>query len=406
MHATSADTVAAPRTNPIAVQHAPPAILDGFDFARGVAIVGIVMVHAVRGWFGWQGVNVFVVLGGFGLTWGMLPRSERPDWRAWYRRRMARILPSYWATVLGGFALVMLFRALAPGRAAPGDTSPFRQLALDVLLLRDLSYRTMFADPNASLWYVPFVASVYAVFPWLYERLRRARDDRAIAAFFAGACVVELAYRGVAMFLLDGKPVAFGHGFLGTFGAVPSELHRVPDAFSFQLWAPFGLAPSRLGEFALGMAAAALAARRGDAVTRWTTGLHGVAVGATLWLAGNALLYAGPIGWIAADLLVAAGLTMLVLALAHRLAHRRGRIWRFGTWLGVWSYYVFLVHVAVGYAASQIVLLVQPRSPLVLVALVPFVVVGIVLACRALRALDASSAGERLGRWLVPAPRA
>jgi peptidoglycan/LPS O-acetylase OafA/YrhL len=158
-----------------------------------------------------------------------------------------------------------------------------------------------------------------------------------------------------------------------------------------------------VGEFALGMAGAAWLARDAAGARRVLLGTRASLAGAALWLAGNGALYLGPVGWVGADLLIAAGLTLLVLNLAHRLARRRGRVYRSATWLGGWAYYLFLAHVAVGYGASQCVVLLGARSKLVLLPLVPAAVAATVGACRALRALDRSSLPARLARRLVPA---
>jgi peptidoglycan/LPS O-acetylase OafA/YrhL len=376
-----------------------PALLE---FCRGAAILGVVGVHAVHGWFGWQGVHVFVVAGGFALAWGALARDESPDWRAWARRRVARILPTYWATALAGFAVVWLATAAADGEAEDAVRAPLRQLALDLALLRDLDWRAAFGEPNASLWYVPLLAGFYAAFPWLYGRMRAAEGDAALARVVAVACAVELAWRAAAVFLLDGKPVGYGHGFLPRVGTVPADLARVADDFPFQKWAPFCLAPARIGEFALGMAAAVRLARVGPAAERALLGRRAAAAGAAAWLAGNAALQ-WRAGWVVADLLIAGGLTVLVLAAAARLAPRRGRTWRLGTWLGAWAYYLFLAHLLVGYVVAQAIALAPPSS-LVLVPAVPAAVGGLVLACRALRALDRSALPARVGRALVRQP--
>ncbi len=74
----------------------PPAMLGLLDFCKGIAIVWVMLVHAIHGWFGWQGVHVFIVLGGFALTYACLTRENQLSWSQWFQRRAARILPAYW----------------------------------------------------------------------------------------------------------------------------------------------------------------------------------------------------------------------------------------------------------------------------------------------------------------------
>ena len=65
-----------------------------------------------------QGVQLFLIVSGFGLTWA-LPQSKggaTPGWGGFYRRRLSRIYPEYWMAHLMVLAGV-LAGALAPGRA-------------------------------------------------------------------------------------------------------------------------------------------------------------------------------------------------------------------------------------------------------------------------------------------------
>src|SRR5689334_16717282 len=71
-------------------------ILALLDFCKGLAILGVMLVHAVHRGFGWQGVHLFIVLSGFTLACSDLKRGGAIDRRAWALRRANRILPAYW----------------------------------------------------------------------------------------------------------------------------------------------------------------------------------------------------------------------------------------------------------------------------------------------------------------------
>ena len=73
------------------------------DFCKGVAIVWIVLVHILHGWFGWQGVHVFIILGGFTLAHASLNREQQLTWKQWFLKRALRILPAYWLVATAGF---------------------------------------------------------------------------------------------------------------------------------------------------------------------------------------------------------------------------------------------------------------------------------------------------------------
>ena len=324
------------------VASSTPHALALLDFCKGAAILGIIGVHVRPGWFGWQGVHVFLVLGGFLLAWSRL-RRETP-WRAWFQRRARRVLPAYWAVVLGGVVVVALVGALGLNLDGVSLRRSLARLPADVFLLRNWSQRGMFGYPNASLWYVPLLAGLYLVFPLLWRLARRASWQ----AMLAAAVAVELAYRAAAVAWLDGSPVGFGHGVVGAFGNPPSALDRLDSNVPFQLWAPFGLFLSRVGEFALGVAAAFAWADRLDArVLGWRPALVGLA----LWLAGGALVGVRW-GWAAADLLIAAGGVLALLAVASSLRRWAGPVFRVVSRAGALSLPLFLVHLPVMYITA------------------------------------------------------
>ena len=78
-----------------------PPIRRLVEAMKGMTIVLIVGVHLHRGWFGWEGVHVFITLSGFTLALAYCA-GESATWTRWYRRRAVRILPAYWLTAVGG----------------------------------------------------------------------------------------------------------------------------------------------------------------------------------------------------------------------------------------------------------------------------------------------------------------
>jgi peptidoglycan/LPS O-acetylase OafA/YrhL len=111
-----------------------PGRVPELDGLRGVAISLVIVFHYVasaehRGlnpWlhraltgfaFGWSGVDLFFILSGF-LIGGILldARSSPTYFRAFYMRRVFRILPLYYAWTLLFAVFVALALWLAPGR--------------------------------------------------------------------------------------------------------------------------------------------------------------------------------------------------------------------------------------------------------------------------------------------------
>lgn len=378
------------------------------DFCKGVAIAWVVLVHALHGWFGWQGVHVFVLLGGFTLTHACLNREGELTWGRWLRRRAGRILPAYWAVATAGFVVVCGVAALAPSARRPFDLSVAagRWLA-DLTLLRNFSYRTMLADPNSALWFVPLVATLYLAFPWLYTSMARRPGVRGWLKVLSAAVAVEVVYRAAAVYWLDGMPVGYGHGFVKFFGRPEKALNDLHEAFHFQLWAPFGLAPSRVGEFALGMVGAFALRENPARFERLLSGWRGALCGVLAWLCGNFLLLSGRWAWAFADLFIAAGLVLWLVGLAALVRRTLPSVFGKVSSLGVWSYYVFLTHLLFGYAYANLYTLWAGSVVLAVSMLVLMLAAG-VGSCRLLRRLDRSELPKRLfraGAVGAPAPK-
>ena len=112
---------------------------------------------------------MFIVLSGFALTYSCLRKYEPVCWRQWYLRRADRILPTYWIMSVTGFLLVVIMSILMSRNARAEIVTAATHLALDVALLRNFSHQTMFSDPNASLWFGPFILGFYLVHQSIYR---------------------------------------------------------------------------------------------------------------------------------------------------------------------------------------------------------------------------------------------
>ncbi|NEQ28376.1 MAG: acyltransferase family protein, partial [Microcoleus sp. SIO2G3] len=88
-----------------ALRSARSPVLGLLDFCKGLAIVWIVLIHWRPEWFGWQGVHVFIVLSGFGLTYSSLKRDSDISWKKWYVKRFRKVLPPYWMVCLWGYLI-------------------------------------------------------------------------------------------------------------------------------------------------------------------------------------------------------------------------------------------------------------------------------------------------------------
>ncbi len=312
------------------------------------------------GWLGDQGVSLFLIMSGFGLAWGLLARGDGapgPLAAGWFfRRRVARVYPLWW----GAHALF-----LAPAFLLGwGIFSLGKELLLSLAGVRFLPSTFYWSFP--AWWFIGLLLQLYAVFPLLWSGLRRWGAARMLAL-----CVgLGLAARAAAVVLADG---------------------RIDMALRGALF------PTRLPEFALGVALAAWLRRNPAGALRRLRAPATLLLALAAWLAGMALS-ATLWGMVAAPLLMGAGGFVLLRAALDRpappaAARRPGPL----GWLGAHSYAVYLVH------HPLLMLLVDRRHPTVLaavVALALIVPVALLLERGTAGVTALLSAWRRRGGWL------
>lgn len=300
--------------------------LPGLDGLRGVAGVGVVLVHAwmytgsndpaksplLDGLIGELrlGLMAFFVMSAFLLfsPWVSAARQERPvpHTGRFFRRRAARILPGWWAAILGAFVLLA---AVGSARAADAAQLPlfavFAQNHFDAT-------RSILVPPG---WSLAVEVTFYALLPafgWLLLRVARRHGVRRATFAISGA----LAVAGLAFNLA-------------------AELRGWPQTVTTSLL-------TFLPIFACGMAAAALpapgsaAARRRMLAAGWA-----LVVACGVWHADGT----GLAGHVLRDLPAGIGFGLIVVALCAgppgllELAPIR--------WLGTVSYGTYLWHMPV-----------------------------------------------------------
>ena len=312
------------------------------------------------GWLGDQGVSLFLIMSGFGLAWGLLARGDGtpgPLAAGWFfRRRVARVYPLWW-----GAHLLFLAPAFLLGW---GIFSLGKELLLSLAGVRFLPSTFYWSFP--AWWFIGLLLQLYAVFPLLWRGLRRWGAGRMLAI-----CIgVGLAARAAAIVLADG---------------------RIDMALRGALF------PTRLPEFALGVALAIWLRRDPAAVLRRLRAPATLLLALGAWLAGMALS-ATLWGMVAAPLLMGAGGFVLLRAALDRpapaaAARRAGPL----GWLGAHSYAVYLVH------HPLLMLLVDRRYPTVLAAMIALaliVPVALLLERGTAGVTALLSALRRRGGWL------
>ncbi len=257
------------------------------------------------GWLGYQGTGVFLVISGFGLTWALVSRSREAllDRRAFYMRRFLRLFPLYWA----GHLFFLVFNNLVGWRPfSPLDP----RFMLSLLGLRFLPGVFHFISP--AWWFIVLIMQLYAVFPFLWEALKRLGAVR----FWIAAVLLTVLTRAIGFLLLPVDPEMWSRGLLFT---------------------------SRLGEFAMGMVLAWQAAGDPGKVHSWLRSPRSWLALLVLYGWGMGLSFTRP-GAAIAPLFIAPAVTGFLMLLARDLLPRWPQAARAFAQVGTFSYGVMVFH--------------------------------------------------------------
>jgi peptidoglycan/LPS O-acetylase OafA/YrhL len=229
----------------------PAPRLDHLDGLRGVAALYVVLFHAgicfveqpLPAWaraasrllaFGHEAVAVFIVLSGYCL---MLPAARdgrlSHGTRGYFLRRARRILPPYYAALLGSLALIALVPALrsqAPTNTIWDDTHPAFStgaVASHLLLVHNWFPQWVFRI-NGPLWSVATEWQIYFFFPFLLLPLWRRRGPLVtLLVAFAVGYLPLLLDPAIARAALPWYLGLFALGMVAaTIGFAPRPLER------------------------------------------------------------------------------------------------------------------------------------------------------------------------------------
>lgn len=338
--------------------------LDCLDGLRGLAILLVVLhhldVHRNSGyhasidsvlrwfWFGYSGVDLFLVLSGFCLTLSLLRRrasGNPPSLRSYLAARCRRIAPPYYASIAFGLVVPVAAGVL---KGTPVRDLSVRNVLSHLLFVHGFWDDTVFAI-SPPFWSLSLEFQFYATLPLLF-----------VAALRYGPRPIVLAVGVVSL----------------AWGVVVAAV--APGSYALAN----GVFPGRWLEFALGMRVAfwfddpARARGRGRTLA--------VASVAAAGLIGSAVALAAS-GFRPLTSLVYGSGAAALLAAVLLSSERRGRLGRsfeFGPLvrLGTISYSLYLTHVC--FMVNTIALagrLVPPRGPVSASFLVIAALTGIII---------------------------
>ncbi|MDX1377888.1 MAG: acyltransferase, partial [Anaerolineales bacterium] len=152
------------------------------------------------GWFGDQGVQLFIIISGFGLTWGLLHRqADKPvKLLPFYRSRAERIYPLWWAVHI----LFIASWFVTGWGLSLFDTNTVLSF-LGIRITPELLY---YFSP--AWWYFWLIVQLYLVFPLLWNGLRRWGGFRLLL----WSSLIAFAIRGIGLFYFDSYLDAWARG--------------------------------------------------------------------------------------------------------------------------------------------------------------------------------------------------
>ena len=155
------------------------------DIIRAIAAIMIVLVHLeIFGWGG-HGVELFLLLTGF-TAFLSIDRHKDVSPLSYYKRRLARILPSYYGVVLIYFFIYLVVL---------GERYPVKQIM--VSLLKYFTLTTTFFPRDLLFWFylgttgtIVTIMLFYILAPFLYKLVNNFR--RAVIALIVAFAVCQV----------------------------------------------------------------------------------------------------------------------------------------------------------------------------------------------------------------------
>lgn len=268
---------------------------------QGYGIEGVLLnILRYVGWFGDQGVQIFIIISGFGLTWGFLNRIGQNPLKLWsfYIKRSERVYPLWW-----GAHLLFLAVWLVTGLGLSAFDPKTYLSAFGIRFTSELFY---YFSP--AWWYIGLLVQLYLIFPFLWAGLRRLGPVWLLVI----ACLVCFPARA--------------------YGLLNFTTYMDP-------WQRGSIFITRLPEFVLGISLAYWFYKDRNRIDHILKSIPMIMIGICTYAVGMVLsLFL--LGMAFAPFLLGVGLFILFYNLLSRIP-LGGKV---GAWIGRHSYSLYLIH--------------------------------------------------------------
>ncbi|GAB4334710.1 MAG: hypothetical protein OHK0047_23680 [Leptolyngbyaceae cyanobacterium] len=295
---------------------------------------------ALPAWFGFQFVDVLVLVSGFSLVLSL--QGKYLEVGQFLHRRLSRILIPFWTVVWLAVPLLWTI-AVATGSRLPEPWYLFAGITYPLTFSYDSE---LLVGTSGPWWLMSLILSFAVISPWLWKLMQRWGGINLLLL----STILTISYRALAVYGLGGHPTSV-----------------IWDSAAG--WHPFALFLAKLSTFVLGMVVGqAFTRRRGPvywpARKALITGIGVYAIGFFcqfyLW------------GWVLSDLLLPIGLGLCIMVALRALANQPMAAATMVT-LGTYTYTYFLLH---GLVADRILQLIVQGDPTRYVLMLPVIVGG------------------------------
>ncbi len=281
--------------------------------SQGFGKNGLGLAFSLPVWFGFQAVDVFILIAGFVLVLSLRNKAYRLSAGQFIGQRLLRILWPFWTVAWLAYPVLWLI-GLATNSYRPAPWDIFAGLTFPLLF--DFEGEVLL-NTSGPWWFIPLIISFTLISPTLWALLQRwgARNLLLVSL------LLTVAYRYEAVY-------QFGGHLTYAIVDTPND------------WLPFVSFLAKLSTFVLGMVIAdAYCNHRGPLFWR---SQRLMSVGLFLYVIGFiAQFYQA--GWVVCDLLLPVGLVMCLAALLRSLSSSPALSTAMRQ-LGSHSYSYFLIH--------------------------------------------------------------